>query len=203
MSDLQRKRGRPATIDTDAAMRSLVELFRAKGYAAVSLDDLSDATGLSRPSLYRAFGNKLSMYVGAMDAFGAQVGETAIPALEADGDLRAALSGFFDAMLEIYYRDSDIAPGCLVFGTAPSSADEDRIQARLKYGIEQLDARMRTRIEKAAPKCDAALIETAVQIASNTLIAYSARAKSGASKSALSEMGARSAQAIATLLDLP
>jgi predicted DsbA family dithiol-disulfide isomerase len=91
----------------------------------------------------------------------------------------------------------------LVFGTAPSSADEDRIQARLKYGIEQLDARMRTRIEKAAPKCDAALIETAVQIASNTLIAYSARAKSGASKSALSEMGARSAQAIATLLDLP
>lgn len=203
MSNVERKRGRPATIDTDAAMRSLVELFRAKGYAAVSLDDLSDATGLSRPSLYRAFGNKLSMYVGAMDAFGSEVGETAIPVLEADGDLKAALSGFFNAMLNIYYRDSDIAPGCLVFGTAPSSADEDRIQARLKYGIEQLDARMRARIEKAAPQCDPALIETAVQIASNTLIAYSARAKSGATKSELSEIGTRSADAIAVLLDLP
>ena len=38
------------------AMTIMVELFRNKGYAAVSLDDLSDATGLSRPSLYRAFG---------------------------------------------------------------------------------------------------------------------------------------------------
>ena len=202
MTDLKRKRGRPASIDTDAAMQSLVELFRAKGYAAVSLDDLSEATGLSRPSLYRSFGNKLSMYVGAMDAFGGQVGETAIPALEADGELKTALSSFFNAMLDIYYRNSDIAPGCLVFGTAPSSAGEEQIQARLKYGIEQVDARMRARIEKAAPGCDAALIKTAVQIASNTLIAFSARAKSGATKSELSKMGAGSAHAIATLLDL-
>ena len=203
MTDSQRKRGRPATIDTDAAMQSLVELFRAKGYAAVSLDDLSEATGLSRPSLYRSFGNKLSMYIGAMDAFGAQVGETAIPALEAEGDLNSALSGFFKAMLDIYYRDNDIAPGCLVFGTAPSSADEERIQARLSYGIEQLDARMRSRIKKAAPAGDAALVDTAVQIASNTLIAFSARAKSGATMAELSTMGERSAQAISILLDLP
>ena len=45
-------------------METVVELFRSKGFAAVSLDDLSDTTGLSRPSLYRAFGNKLSMYMG-------------------------------------------------------------------------------------------------------------------------------------------
>lgn len=203
MSESQRKPGRPATIDTDAAMQSLVELFRAKGYAAVSLDDLSEATGLSRPSLYRSFGNKLSMYVGAMDAFGAQVGESAIPALEADGELKSALSGFFNAMLDIYYRDNDIAPGCLVFGTAPSSADEAKIQARLKYGIEQLDARMRARIRQAAPGRDAALLDTAVQIASNTLIAFSARAKSGATKTELSTMGKQSAQAISVLLELP
>lgn len=203
MSESQRKPGRPATIDTDAAMQSLVELFRAKGYAAVSLDDLSEATGLSRPSLYRSFGNKLSMYVGAMDAFGAQVGESAIPALEADGDLKSALSGFFNAMLDIYYRDNDIAPGCLVFGTAPSSADEEKIQARLKHGIEQLDARMRARIRQAAPGRDADLHDTAVQIASNTLIAFSARAKSGSTKTKLSTMGKRSAQAISVLLELP
>ncbi|MEM9571327.1 MAG: TetR/AcrR family transcriptional regulator [Pseudomonadota bacterium] len=202
MTDSQRKPGRPATIDTDAAMQSLIELFRAKGYAAVSLDDLSEATGLSRPSLYRSFGNKLSMYVSAMDAFGAQVGESAIPALEAEGELKSALSNFFNAMLDIYYRDNDIAPGCLVFGTAPSSADEEKIQARLKYGIDQLDVRMRARITQAAPGRDAALVDTATQIASNTLIAFSARAKSGATKAELSTMGARSAQAISVLLGL-
>ena len=197
---MKRKRGRPATIATLAAMQALVELFRSKGYAAVSLDDLSAATGLSRPSLYRAFGNKLSMYIGALDAFGEQVAEMAVPVLLAEGDLEPALSGFFDAMLSIYYRDSDIMPGCLVFGTAPSSAEEVQIRARLESGIEQLDQMMRSRILRATPAAEADQVQTAVECAANTLIAFSARAKSGASKAALSAMGQRSAKAICALL---
>lgn len=202
MSQTKRKRGRPATIDTPAAMQSVVELFRSKGYAAVSLDDLSDATGLSRPSLYRAFGNKLSMYIGAMDAFGDQVAETAVPVMLADGDLESAVSGFFDAMLTIYYRDSEVAPGCLVFGTAPSSAEEARIQARLEYGIEQLDDLMRRRIQKAAPDAGEDQVQAAVEIGANTLIAFSARAKSGATRATLSAMGKRSARAMSAILDV-
>lgn len=202
MSGIKRKRGRPVTIDTHAAMQSLVELFRSKGYAAVSLDDLSDATGLSRPSLYRAFGNKLSMYIGAMDAFGDQVAETAVPALLAPGDLESALSNFYAAMLSIYYRDSEVAPGCLVFGTAPSSVEETEIQARLEFGVTQLDQVMRDRIARAAPGRDNEAIEMSVDIAANTLIAFSARAKSGATKTSLERMGARSARAICALLDL-
>lgn len=183
-------------------MQALVELFRSKGYAAVSLDDLSVATGLSRPSLYRAFGNKLSMYVGAMDAFGEQVAESAVPALLADGDLERALSNFFSAMLSIYYRDNDIAPGCLVFGTAPSSAEETEIQARLEYGVSQLDQLMRDRITRAAADRHEDQIQMALEIGSNTLIAFSARAKSGATKTALDDMGGRSAKAICALLDV-
>lgn len=200
MTETKRKRGRPATLNTQAAMQAVVELFRSKGFAAVSLDDLSDATGLSRPSLYRAFGNKLSMYIGAMDAFGAQVAETAIPALDAADDLETALSNFFEAMLSIYYRDSDITPGCLLFGTAPSSADETAIRSRLEFGIEHLDGLMRARISKAVPTGDAAQIEVAVNIASNTLIAFSARAKSGAAKEELIAMGSHSAKAISSLM---
>jgi len=200
MTKSKRKPGRPASIDTQTAMQAVVELFRSKGFAAVSLDDLSDATGLSRPSLYRSFGNKLSMYIGAMDAFGMQVAETAVPALNAKGDLETALTEFFEAMLSIYYRDSDIAPGCLVFGTAPSSADETEIQSRLKFGIEQLDGLMRARILKAVPNTPPASLEAAVSISSNTLIAFSARAKSGATKTDLAEMGARSAKVISSML---
>ena len=43
--------------------------FWQKGYAATSLDDLSKATGLVRPSLYAAFGNKEEMFLRAMDDF--------------------------------------------------------------------------------------------------------------------------------------
>lgn len=200
MPETPRKRGRPATIDTQSAMHAMVELFRDKGYAAVSLDDLSEATGLSRPSLYRSFGNKLSMYVGAMNAFGQDAAELALPKLEADGALDQALTNFFDAMLGIYYRDSDIAPGCLVFGTAPSHADEEDIRARLSFGIEQVDSRMRARMLQAFPDSERGRIEIAAQMASNTLIAFSARAKSGAKRSTLSAMGAASARTIVMLL---
>ncbi len=200
MPDLKPKRGRPATIDTDAAMQSVVELFRSKGFDAVSLDDLSEATGLSRPSLYRAFGNKLSMYIAAMDAFGVQVMQNAVPELHATDDLETALTDFYTAMLSIYYRDSQVAPGCLVFGTAPSSADEVKIQSRLKFGLEQLDDLMRLRILESAPNGSASQIETAVYLASNTLVAFSARAKSGATESDLVAMGAQTAKSIASLL---
>ena len=200
MTKSPRKRGRPASIDTQSAMHAVVELFRDKGYAAVSLDELSETTGLSRPSLYRAFGNKLSMYVGAMNAFGQDAAELALPKLEAEGDLEAALTNFFDAMLGIYYRDSDVAPGCLIFGTAPAHVDEAEIKARLNFGIDQVDSRMRQRIEKAFPNCDSSRIEAAARMASNTLIAFSARAKAGATQQDLSEIGAESAQTIGLLL---
>ncbi|MEO1027955.1 MAG: TetR/AcrR family transcriptional regulator [Pseudomonadota bacterium] len=200
MSDVKKKRGRPASIDTAKAMEAVVELFRSKGYAAVSLDDLSDATGLSRPSLYRSFGNKQAMYLGAMDVFGGQVATTAVPALLDEEGIERALAAFYKAMLDIYYRDSAVTPGCLVYGTAPSSSDEGPIQARLKLSIEQLDAFMQKRFERAAPQADAAQIKAAVQIAANTLIAFSARAKSGAPKAELITMGRASAKSVARLL---
>ncbi len=182
-------------------MQAIVELFRAKGFAAVSLDDLSDATGLSRPSLYRSFGDKLSMYMAAMDAFGEQVEQAALPALLRDGDLETALSKFYNEMLASYFRDDSIAAGCLVYGTAPGCADLPAVKTRLFASIEQLDEAMRGRIARSYPEATKVTIALAAQIASNTLMAFSARAKSGASKDELSEMGARTARAICTLLD--
>jgi len=152
MSEAPRKRGRPPSVDSAAAMPALVELFRAKGYAAVSLDDISAATGLSRPSLYRAFGDKLSMYMAAIDAFGEQVSATAVPALMQEGEFQAALSNFYSEMLTIYYRDPAVAAGCLVFGTAPSSADLPAVQTRLLQSVRSLDAAMQSRIRRSYPR---------------------------------------------------
>ena len=201
MSKTPRKRGRPSTIDTDAAMQAIVELFRGKGFAAVSLDELSDATGLSRPSLYRAFGDKLSMYLSAFDAFGQQVVTHAVPALMDEPDLALALTGFYTEMLNIYFRDDTVEPGCLVYGTAPSSADIPAVRDRLHQSVEGIDDLMRTRFTSAALHCNASEIDTAVHLASNTLIAFSARSKSGAPKKELMRIGELSAQAIAALLE--
>lgn len=103
-------------------------------------------------------------------------------------------------MLDIYFRDPDMAAGCLVFGTAPSSAEEEQIQTSLYSGIEQLDDLMRERIVRNYPNAPTEQINAAMHIASNTLIAFSARAKSGVAKSELRDMGAQTSRMIQSLL---
>src|ERR1700741_746069 len=58
-----KRRGRPRGYQPDVALGKALDLFRKGGFAATSLDDLSTATGMNRPSLYGAFGDKRELYI--------------------------------------------------------------------------------------------------------------------------------------------
>src|ERR1700750_1992208 len=58
-----KRRGRPRAYEPDVALGKALDLFRTQGFAATSLDDLSEATGMNRPSLYGAFGDKRELYI--------------------------------------------------------------------------------------------------------------------------------------------
>ncbi|MBV8701690.1 MAG: TetR/AcrR family transcriptional regulator, partial [Bradyrhizobium sp.] len=58
-----KRRGRPRAYEPDVALGKALDLFRKGGFAATSLDDLSSATGMNRPSLYGAFGDKRELYI--------------------------------------------------------------------------------------------------------------------------------------------
>src|SRR5258707_2113008 len=58
-----KRRGRPRAYQPDIALGKALDLFRKDGFAATSLDDLSAATGMNRPSLYGAFGDKRELYI--------------------------------------------------------------------------------------------------------------------------------------------
>ncbi|MCC8960765.1 helix-turn-helix transcriptional regulator [Bradyrhizobium sp. Pear76] len=64
----RRQRGRPRRYDADAARRAIAAQFRSAGYEATSLDDISAVTGMRRPSLYLAFGDKQAMYLACLKA---------------------------------------------------------------------------------------------------------------------------------------
>ena len=53
-----RGRGRPRAFEPETALAQAMDVFWSDGFAATSLDDISAATGLNRPSLYGAFGDK-------------------------------------------------------------------------------------------------------------------------------------------------
>lgn len=54
--------GRPREFDTERALDRAMELFWRKGYEGTSLTDLTETLGITRPSLYAAFGNKEALF---------------------------------------------------------------------------------------------------------------------------------------------
>lgn len=60
---------RPREFDRDAALDKALRVFWAKGFAATSTDDLRQAMGIGRQSLYGAFGDKRTLYLEALDTY--------------------------------------------------------------------------------------------------------------------------------------
>lgn len=62
-------RGRPRIFNPEYVLESAMQLFWRKGYEATSLQDLLQATGLSKSSLYDSFGNKQSLFEAAFTRY--------------------------------------------------------------------------------------------------------------------------------------
>jgi len=62
-------RGRPREFCVDGALAKALRVFWTKGYEGASLNDLTEAMGITRPSLYAAFGNKESLFRKALDVY--------------------------------------------------------------------------------------------------------------------------------------
>ncbi len=66
-----RAMGRPKEFDPDEALAKAVELFWEKGYEGASLGELTEAMGITKPSLYATFGNKEDLFLKALDYYDA------------------------------------------------------------------------------------------------------------------------------------
>ena len=62
-------RGRPREFCVDDALAAALQVFWRKGYEGASLSDLTEAMGISRPSLYACFGNKEALFTKALDLY--------------------------------------------------------------------------------------------------------------------------------------
>ncbi len=62
-------RGRPREFNVNEALATALRVFWSKGYEGTSLTDLTEAMGITRPSLYAAFGNKEALFRHALDLY--------------------------------------------------------------------------------------------------------------------------------------
>src|SRR3546814_2856545 len=64
-ADHKARRGRPREFCTQEALATAMRLFWAKGFEGTSVSDLAGAMGISKPSLYAAFGDKEALFAKA------------------------------------------------------------------------------------------------------------------------------------------
>ena len=65
-------RGRPREFCAEAALAAALGVFWAKGYEGASMADLTAAMGITKPSLYAAFGNKEQLFRKTLDLYEAE-----------------------------------------------------------------------------------------------------------------------------------
>ena len=61
--------GRPREFDPDRALDRALEVFWRRGYEGASIADLTEAMGITKPSLYAAFGNKEELFRKTLDRY--------------------------------------------------------------------------------------------------------------------------------------
>ncbi|HKA81217.1 MAG TPA: TetR/AcrR family transcriptional regulator [Xanthobacteraceae bacterium] len=184
-----KRRGRPRAYDPDVALARVIESFWKAGYSGTSLDDLSEATGMNRPSLYGAFGDKRDLYLKAL----AQYWELSLVAMKEmlayDLPLREALRRVYAMALASYLSGKSGPRGCFAIGTATTEALQDaKIRALLAQGFGEIDDAFEARIRFARdhgelPR-DADPVALAM-LASATLHTLAIRSRAGASRDAL------------------
>jgi TetR/AcrR family transcriptional repressor of nem operon len=121
---------RPKNFDPGVAVERAVEVFWRKGYAATTPQDLVDALGIGKGSLYNAFGSKHALFERALCHYRDSQLVTLEETLEAPGPakerLRAALGFIAEIDLGMPERR-----GCLAVNTVAECAGTDKEAAEI------------------------------------------------------------------------
>lgn len=129
---------RPRQFDADAALSAAQHTFWAKGYHATSTRELTQAMGLTQPSLYNAFGDKRQLFLQALDDYLNRTLRERIVRIEAGFAPAQALVRFFAESVE---RGATELPnrGCMLINTAlEASNDDPELQAAVAQELSLL-----------------------------------------------------------------
>lgn len=165
-----------------------MQAFWEQGFDATSVGDLASATGMNRPSLYAAFGDKSELFVRVLERYLGQMRSSLGAVLFQHAELEAALVAFYTSAVTIYVSEEAGHRGCLMFGVAGVRAAVDpRIRVALRGALDSLDGVLRQRFEAAEqegsiPRASAAL---RAQLAASILHSLSVRARAGGSREEL------------------
>ena len=145
--ETKKRPGRPRGFDPEAALDRAVELFWAHGFEGVDVARIAQAAGVTKPSLYRLFGDKSSLFLQALERYKRTVGVLPLAAFEAEPEIAVAVQ----ALLEEAIRCATAGGrprGCLMACVAIAQAEHsEEIRTAIEGGLSALSDILACRFE--------------------------------------------------------
>ncbi|MET0448183.1 MAG: TetR/AcrR family transcriptional regulator [Aeromicrobium sp.] len=161
-TELPQRRRFPQAVRREQLLDVAEDLFVAHGYAAVTMEDIARAAGVTRPLPYNHFGSKEGVYIAcvlrASDAYNATLVAAVDPASDPRDQLRQGADVFFDML------QNDRGRWMLIFASSSvlpkeSAAELGEVRRSTIAAIELL-------LRQAAPQASAARMAAAAHAVS-------------------------------------
>jgi TetR/AcrR family transcriptional repressor of nem operon len=138
---------RPREFDEEQVLDDALAAFWSRGYEATSITDLMEATGLTKGSLYKAFGDKHALFLVALDRYLANGRGWVGDVLDSSASGRAGLEGWLARVVEMATDGNE--RGCFAVNCTVELAPHDQeVRARLDANQRRLLSRYRLALER-------------------------------------------------------
>ncbi|GAA1267039.1 TetR family transcriptional regulator [Planotetraspora silvatica] len=125
--------------DTEAALEAAMSAFRRKGYEGTSVQDLVDATGIGRGSLYAAFGSKEGLYLAVMDRYREQYAVPLIELLDSGAPARELIRSVLLGVVDEIVRDGTRQSCLIVSATTERLPHDPEVAGRVRATTSSLE----------------------------------------------------------------
>ncbi|MFJ6076066.1 TetR/AcrR family transcriptional regulator [Streptomyces sp. NPDC093065] len=140
--------GRPKQFDPDVAVDQAMDVFWRKGYAGTTPQDLVEALGIGKGSLYNTFGSKHALYERALRRYRDQQAAALVAALEEGGPVKARLRRTLEFLVEMDLADPG-RRGCMAVNAAAELAGTDEVATELvQRMLDRTEGAFRALIEE-------------------------------------------------------
>ncbi|HUY01917.1 MAG TPA: TetR/AcrR family transcriptional regulator [Acetobacteraceae bacterium] len=130
---------RTRLFDEQQALDRAMALFWRQGYEATSIQDLVEAVGINRASMYATFGDKRRFFITVLDHYLTRVNGERLATLARPGSALAAITAFFEAITAAS-RGAERQLGCLITNTVTELAPSDpEIAAKLRASLDRVE----------------------------------------------------------------
>jgi AcrR family transcriptional regulator len=180
------RRGRPRTFDEEGVLRNARQFFLEHGYEGSSYEQVGAAMGLSKPSLYTAFGDKPALFERVVATHASEARERIVASFEAGDGITDGARRLLLGAADAYSKPDGPSIGCLLVGTAlPACAGLDGVRRTLAdftAGLEAaLEQAVATRHAAEAKRAGRSPREVALLLVS-LLYSLAVRARTGVSR---------------------